>query len=120
MKKVLILIEDNFEDSELIYPHYRLIEAGYKTVLVGPKRNIEYKGKHGVKFKADASPGEVNVKDYVAVVIPGGRAPDRMRTNPGLVKIVRDAFKQGKIVAAVCHGPQMMIEADIVRDRKTT
>jgi len=120
MERVLILVGNDFEDSELIYPYYRLQEAGYQVVLVGPQGETEYRGKHGVQFRSDLSPEEVNADDYVAVIIPGGRAPDRMRVNSGLVEVVGDAFRMGKVVAAVCHGPQMMIEADILKGRRAT
>ncbi len=112
------MVDNDFEDAELIYPYYRLQEAGYQVVLVGPRGKTEYRGKHGIQIQSALSPAEVAIDDYVAVIIPGGRAPDRMRINSGLVKIVADAYKRGKIVAAVCHGPQMMIEADILKGKK--
>lgn len=62
----------------------------------------------------------MSIDDYDAVFVPGGRAPDRMRMNEGLVKIVKDAFKKGKVIAAICHGPQLLIEAEIVKDKRMT
>jgi len=120
MKKVLIFIENGFEDAEFIYPYYRFQEEGYTVDIVGPKRGETYSGKHGVSFRAELSPKEVRLREYGAIVIPGGRAPDRMRINEGLVDIVKQAQKERKLIAAVCHGPQMLIEADIVRGRKAT
>jgi len=58
--------------------------------------------------------------ECVAVIVPGGWAPDRMRIRPGLVKLVRDAFDRGLVVAAICHGPQLLVEADVVRGKKLT
>ena len=120
MKKVLIFIENGFEDAEFIYPYYRFQGEGYTVDIVEPKRGETYSGKHGVPFKAELSPGEVKLTEYDAIVIPGGRAPDRMRINQGLVSIVRHANKMGKPIAAICHGPQMLIEADIVRGKRAT
>lgn len=118
--KVLIMIGNGFEDSEFLYPYYRLQEAGYKVDVVGSESKATYVGKHGVPFKSDLSPEEVDVDAYEAVIIPGGAAPDRMRLNKGLVGIVKTAHEKGKVIAAICHGPQMLIEADVLRDRKAT
>ncbi len=118
--KVLVMIGDGFEDSEFIYPYYRLQEAGYEVEVVGSKAEATYKGKHGVPFKADLSPEKVEVNEYGAVIIPGGSAPDRMRLNKGLVKIVKTACEKGQVIAAICHGPQMLIEADVLRGKKAT
>ena len=117
MKKMLIFLENGVEDSEFIYPYYRFQEEGYKMDTVAPKAKEIYKGKRGVTFMSDISPNEVDLDEYDAVIIPGGQAPDRMRLNKGLVEIVKDANRKGKVIAAVCHGPQMLIEADIVRGR---
>lgn len=118
--KIVILIEEGFEDSEFIYPYYRLQEAGYDVKIVGPKAEETYQGKHGVSFTAEFSPEQVNIDEYVALVIPGGRAPDHMRINKGLVRLVKSAFDRGKVVAAICHGAQMLIEADIIRGKRAT
>jgi protease I len=120
MRKVLMLIEAEAEDSEFIYPYYRLQEEGYTVDVVGPKANEVYTGKLGVPLRSNLAPEDVKIDEYDAVIIPGGKAPDRMRINKGLVQIVKDAYKKGKVIAAVCHGPQMLIEADILRGKKAT
>ena len=120
MRKILIMVDEGVEDAEFIYPYYRFQEEGYKVDIVGSKAKETYMGKHGVPIKSDVSPEEVNVDEYDAVVIPGGRAPDKMRIDKGLVNIVKEAYKKGKVIAAVCHGPQMLIEADILRGKKGT
>jgi len=120
MKKILIFLENGVEDSEFIYPYYRFQEEGYKMDIVAPKAKKEYMGKHGVPFTSELSPSEVNLDDYDALVIPGGQAPDRMRIHRDLVELVSEANRKGKIIAAVCHGPQMLIEADIVRGKLAT
>lgn len=115
-----MMVDEGVEDAEFIYPFYRFQEEGYKVEVVATKARETYMGKHGVPFRSDLSPDEVKIGDYDALVIPGGRAPDRMRVNRGLVKIVKDAYAGGKVIAAVCHGPQMLIEADILRGKRAT
>jgi len=120
MKKVLILLENGVEDSEFIYPYYRFQEEGYKIDVLAPRANETYHGKHGVPFTANITPEQVDVDEYDAIVIPGGQAPDRMRLNSKLVDIVKEADRKGKVIAAVCHGPQMLIEADVVHGKTVT
>ncbi|HWP29398.1 MAG TPA: type 1 glutamine amidotransferase domain-containing protein [Chloroflexota bacterium] len=120
MAKVLMLTHDGVEDREMLYPYYRMQEAGYTVEVVGPQKGKTYIGSRGLPFTADLSPEEVRVDDYAAVIIPGGKAPDAMRIVPGLVRIVAEAVARGKVVAAICHGPQMLIEADVLRGRRAT
>jgi len=71
-------------------------------------------------MESDLSPKDVNIDDYVAIIIPGGRAPDRMRTNKGLVNLAKEASEKGKVIAAICHGPQLLIEAGAMKGKKAT
>ncbi len=119
-KKILILLENGVEDAEFIYPYYRFQEEGYKVDTVAPKAKEIYQGKRGVKFMSDIAPSDVDIDEYDAVIIPGGQAPDKMRLHRDLVDVVKGANQKGKVIAAVCHGPQMLIEADIVRGRTAT
>lgn len=120
MRKILIMVDEGVEDAEFLYPYYRFQEEGYEVVVVASKAGETYIGKHGIPVRSDISPENVEVDQYEAVIIPGGRAPDKMRTNPDLVKIVKEAHAKGKVIAAVCHGPQMLIEADVLRGMKAT
>lgn len=120
MPKALILLEEGVEESEFIYPYHRFREAGFQVDICAPKAKETYQGKHGIPFRSEVSPEGVSVKEYDAIIIPGGRAPDRMRVDRGMVRIVRDAEREGKVIAAICHGPQMLIEADVVRGRRAT
>jgi protease I len=120
MARMLLMVADGFEDAEAIYPYYRMQEAGFNVDIVGPAKGTVYKGKHGYPLTAAFAPGEVKIADYVALIIPGGQAPDRMRINEALVEIVRAAHAGGLVVGAICHGPQMLIEADLVRGRNVT
>lgn len=117
---MLILLENGVEDAEFIYQYYRFQEEGYQMDIVAPKAKKEYIGKHGVPFTSEYSPAEVNLDAYEAVIIPGGQAPDRMRIHRDMVDLVKSAHRKGIVIAAVCHGPQMLIEADIVRGRIAT
>lgn len=120
LKKVYLLIEDLFEDVEVIYPYYRLIEEGYSVQVVGPVENKEYKGKKGIVIKSDISASKADLKDVAAIIIPGGYAPDRMVRHEEMVNIVKKAHEQCKILAAICHGPLMLVEADVIKGKKVT
>jgi len=120
MKKVLILTDNDFEDLELMYPYYRFQEAGYQVVVVGPKAEETYKGEYSIDVKSDLAPKEVNIDEYEGVIVPGGRAPDGMRLNKSLVQLVKDASHKRKVVAAICHGVQLLIEADVVKGKRMT
>lgn len=120
-KRVAFLIENGFEDSEFQVPYKALQLAGVETVVLGSRLNETYKGKQGkVSIQADATTTETRPGGFDAIVIPGGMAPDTMRNNPNTVQFVKDAIDQGKLVAAVCHGPQVLIDADVLRGRQAT
>jgi protease I len=120
MEKIAILVENGFEDVELFYPYYRYQEAGYEVDVIGPRARETYAGKKGVSIQSTKAPGDIDLGEYVAVIVPGGNAPDRMRIRPGLVKLVRDADERGLVIAAICHGAQLLVEADVVRGRTLT
>jgi protease I len=119
-KKVAVLAEDYYENLELWYPVLRLREAGAQVTIVGPKAGETYKSKEGYPAKADVAAADVRAADFDAVVIPGGYAPDRLRRYPEILKLVREAFEQGKVVAAICHAAWVPISAGIVRGRTMT
>lgn len=119
-RKALIFVDEGFEDSELIYPYYRLQEAGFEVYFIASEANKVYIGKKGISVTSHLSPKNLNIEEYDVIIIPGGRAPDKMRMNKELVALIKEAFNKGKIIAAICHGPQMLIEADIIKGRKVT
>jgi protease I len=119
-KRVAILVEDDFEDSELLQPLEALKDAGIDVVLVGTGDKQTYHGKKGATVQVDTSASEISGHDFDAVVVPGGYAPDKLRLNPNMIRIVREMNGTGRIVAAVCHGPQLLISADVVRGRTVT
>ena len=116
--KILILAGEEFEDVELIYPLHRLKEEGYEVIIASNKG--ELKGKRGYIIRVDKMFNEVNPEDYDALVLPGGRGPERIRIDKKAVEIVRHFFEKNKPVAAICHGPQLLISAGVVKDRHLT
>ncbi len=120
-KKVAFLIENGVEDAEFQVPYQGLKSAGIEVVILGSRTNEKFVGKQGqVAVQADATTTEANPAEFDAVIIPGGMAPDRMRVNPNTVRFVQEIFGQGKLVAAVCHGPQVLIEGDLLRGKQAT
>ncbi|HEX8179531.1 MAG TPA: DJ-1/PfpI/YhbO family deglycase/protease [Pyrinomonadaceae bacterium] len=120
-KKVAILIENHVEDSEFQVPFTALKEAGAELTVLGSRMNEKYVGKQGILAReADATTTDARPEDFDAVIIPGGLAPDRMRTNMKTVRFVERAVEQGKLVAAICHGPQVLIEGDLLRGKRAT
>lgn len=120
-KRIAILIENGVEDSEFQIPYQALKLSNADVVVLGSRMSETYKGKQGkVSIKADATTTESRPDSFDAVIIPGGMAPDTMRTNSNTVSFVREAFNQGKLVAAVCHGPQVLIEADVLKGKNAT
>lgn len=119
MPKVALLIEDLYEDTEALVPYYRLQEAGFEVDVIGPEAKL-YTSKHGYPLKANVAAKDARPDDYVAVIIPGGYAPDRMRRHKAMVEFVRQMDAQGKVVAAICHAGWVLAEADILRGRRCT
>lgn len=120
MKKVAMLIENMFDDRELIYPYYRLQEEGFEVHLIGKKKDTVYTGKSGVTEKSTHASDEVSVDDYDALVIPGGFSPDYMRRTPASVNFVRAMNEADKVVAAICHAPWMLASAGAIEGKKVT
>ena len=121
MARIAMIVDEMFEDSELRVPHDRLREAGHEVVLVGVEKAKRLAGKKGKeKFTPDRTIDEVTPGEFAALVIPGGYSPDKLRTNKGMVELVREMFDRGKPIAAVCHAPWMLVEADALRGRTVT
>ena len=120
-KRIAILVEEDFEDSELIEPQRAMKNVGAKVLIVGSGSKEIYHGKRGgTTIRADVTADKVNAEDYSAIIIPGGYAPDKMRLHQSMVDLVGRAYELGKVVAAICHGPQLLISADIVRGHRVT
>jgi protease I len=121
MARVAFIADDLFEDTELRIPWDRIRAAGHETVLVGLEREKRITGKQGKEtFTTDARAADVSADDFDALVIPGGYSPDKIRMDIDMVRLVRNMFTAGKPVAAVCHGPWMLVEADALDGRTVT
>lgn len=110
MKKIAILIENLFDEEELIAPYHRLRED-FEVVLVGSEADKEYKSKAGFTKKSDVASKDIDAKDFAGVIIPGGFSPDYMRRSEYSVKFVKELHEQGKPVAAICHAGWMLAES---------
>lgn len=123
-KKVAILVEEGFEQPEMTEPRRALEEAGAGTDLISPRSGQVRAWQHdhwGDEFTVDVPIDQANPDDYDALLVPGGvMSPDRLRLNDRAVNFVRAFFDSGKAVAAICHGPWMLAEADKVRGRAVT
>ncbi|CAD7694836.1 unnamed protein product [Ostreobium quekettii] len=123
-KKIAVLATDGVEQIELERPCTALNQAGAEVHLVSLKA-VSIQGVHhdqmGDKFEVDKTIDEVSAEDYDGLVLPGGVFnPDALRMNETAVDFVRDFFKQGKPVAAICHGPWLLAEADVLQGRSVT
>ncbi len=117
--RALILAADGFEDSELLVPMYRLQEEGIDVVVAAPDRGT-IEGKHGYEVEATKTLREVKAKDYDVLVIPGGKAPEAVRLDANAVAVAKAMVEAGKPAAAICHGAQVLISADVLKGRKAT
>jgi protease I len=117
--KALIISADNFEDSELLVPYYRLKEAGVEVTMASLSRGV-IRGKHGYEMTVDKTLDEVKAEDYAILVLPGGAAPAVVRKEPKALEIAGSFFSLKKPVAAICHGPQILISADLLQGRRAT
>lgn len=117
--KALIISADNFEDTELLVPYYRLKEEGLE-VDVASIRKGRIKGLHGYEVEAAKTLEEVNPEDYDILILPGGRAPEVIRKEKRAIELARHFFKNNEPVSAICHGPQTLITAGLLKGRHAT
>ncbi|MDR3637448.1 MAG: type 1 glutamine amidotransferase [Isosphaeraceae bacterium] len=119
-KRAAVLVEKLYEDLELWYPVLRLREAGLEVTIVGPKAGETYPSKHGYPAKSDVAAGDVKADEFDAIIVPGGYSPDHMRRHKAMVDLVTQAARQGKVVAAICHGPWLLCSARCLKGRRVT
>ncbi|WP_102026544.1 type 1 glutamine amidotransferase domain-containing protein [Salirhabdus sp. Marseille-P4669] len=121
MAKVAFLLAPGFEDSEMKNPYEAISEAGHEVVILGNDKGVICEGKQGtVSYETEIAAGEANPDDFDAVVIPGGSAPEELRINQGTVNFVKAIDERSKLIAGICHGPQVMISANILKGKTVT
>jgi protease I len=119
-KRVAVLAENMYQEMELWVPYYRLREEGADVKIVGHSGATSYASKNGYPVGVNVQAEAVSAVEFDAVVVPGGYAPDMMRRSPAMVQLVREAYQQGKVVAAMCHAGWVLASAGIVRDKTVT
>lgn len=119
-KRAVIITAPGFQDEEVIYPYYRLLEGGL-SVEVATKDGVVVHGKYGVPARATMSTVSLSAEAFDLVLLPGGfEAPDRVRLLPEVLEFVRAMNESKKLIAAICHGPWIMISAGVTKGRRMT
>lgn len=119
-KKIIALVDNDFEDLELWYPVHRLREEGAQVDLVGEEAHKSYKGKYGVPAESAFAFDDIHVADYDAILVPGGWAPDKLRRFPQVISFVQAMDKEEKVIGQICHAGWVLISANILQGRKVT
>jgi protease I len=119
-KRAAVLVEQQYQELEVWYPTYRLREAGCRVTLVGPEAGQTYPSKLGYPAKSDKAARDVSADDFDLIVVPGGFAPDFIRRTEAMVRLVSEMAEQGKLVAAICHGPWVLCSTQALKGRKAT
>jgi protease I len=119
-KRAAVLVEQQYQEMEVWYPVYRLREAGCKVTLVGPEAGQTYPSKVGYPAKSDKAARDVSADDFDAIVVPGGFAPDFLRRHESVLKLVGTMAEQGKVVAAICHGPWVLCSTQALKGKRAT
>lgn len=119
-QNILIFVGPDYEELELHYPKLRLIETGAKVTVAGPKAKESYKGKHSYPCQSDLDFDQVKVKDYQALILPGGYAPDVLRRIPKALEIIHDFNDAKKLIAFICHAGWLPISAKVIKNVKCT
>jgi protease I len=118
--RACVLVEQQYQEMEVWYPVYRLREAGCRVTLVGPDAGQNYPSKLGYPAKSDKAARDVSADDFDLIVVPGGFAPDYLRRHESILKLVSTMAEQGKVVAAVCHGPAVLCSTQALKGKKAT
>lgn len=121
VKKVAFLLADGFEDSEMMNTYDEMVKNGHEAVIIGLKDKEELKGKKGtISYTSHLAIADANGEDYDAVIIPGGSSPAHLMNNKDIQRFVQQADKANKTIAAICHGPQILSAAGLLKGRTLT
>ena len=119
-KKVAVLVDEGFHDGEAFMPIGYLTNRGAKVTVIGPEKGIVKAYNSDFTIKIQKSISDVSVDDFDALILPGGRAPALLRENEKVVEFTKAFFESGKITAAICHGPQVLVKAGVLEGLKST
>jgi protease I len=121
MARIAFLLGPQFEDSEMQKPFTAVRDAGHETSIIGLQAGERLEGKNGeAAYDTEYAIQDVNSSEFDAVVIPGGASPEHLRMDPQIQSFVRELDEQGKIIAAICHGPQILVSAGLLKGRTLT
>lgn len=119
MKKILMITGKDYDDSEVLYPYYRLIEEGFAVDVASAEKG-EVSGKYHFKINANLTFEDVNTELYDGLILPGGKAPEKLRLIEKVCELVREFDESDKPIAAICHGQQLLISADVLKGKTAT
>jgi protease I len=120
-KKVAFLLAQDFEDSEMKNPYDAIVKNGNEAVIIGLEKGTVLKGKKGtISYTTHMSADEARAEDYAAVIIPGGKSPSHLRESEAVLKFVRDADERDITISAICHGPQVLKSAGLMKTKTFT
>ena len=119
MKKVLMITADKCDDSEVLYPYYRMLEEKFEVTVASFERTV-VNAKYHFSISADISVNEMDASMYDGLILPGGLAPEKLRQNQAVLDVVKDFDADKKPIAAICHGQQILISAGILKNKKAT
>ncbi|WP_176463710.1 MULTISPECIES: type 1 glutamine amidotransferase domain-containing protein [Shouchella] len=120
MAKVAVLVTDMVEEVELTDPVKAYEEAGHSVTLVNSNEDSKITGKNGETFKADKNVNDVKPEDFDALLVPGGFSPDMLRADPKNAEFAAHFMKEEKPVFAICHGPQFLVDTDLLKGHEVT
>jgi protease I len=119
-KRIAVFLEKEFDATEALYPIIRFREEGAEVSVVGTGSAKVYQARQGLQLEVDRTAADLKGDQFDALIIPGGWAPDKLRQSQDVLRMVREAWKADRVVAAICHGPWVLISADIVKGRTVT
>jgi protease I len=120
MSRIAVMITDMFQDVEYQQPADAFRTAGHELVHIGLRAGVRVKGEHGAVVTIDRAASDVTADDFDAVFIPGGYSPDKLRIDPDAVRVVKEFFSGNKPVFAICHAPQLLVTAQVLKGRRVT